>query len=82
MRNEPREPRERDGKKFSLDLPPGYTCEDCREFKSCVRLGLAIPADEQCEFIPNDFALPGEESMARRLNREDLAIMEANEPEI
>ncbi len=63
-------PRKRDGKKYSLDLPIGATCLQCKSFGVCSIKKWANEADEQCSLVPSNFALIGEESTAERLNRE------------
>ena len=55
-----------------LNLPPKKTCAVCKNFISCNGLGHAIATDTTCSYVPNNFALPGQESKAERLNREDM----------
>jgi hypothetical protein len=62
--------RERDGKKFSLDLPEGMTCKDCEKFLACIQRGCAEGEDQQCDWIPSNFSFKGEESKAEKMVRE------------
>lgn len=61
--------RERDGKKFGLDLPEGKICGDCKNFSICVIKEWAVEDDKQCALLPSNFALEGEESKAETHNR-------------
>ncbi len=58
-----------------LDIPEEHTCSDCKNFISCVKAGAAIAKDQVCSYIPNNFALPGEESLADVSNRKDKEAM-------
>jgi len=69
----PREP----GEIVGLNIPDGYICEDCKNFHRCRLMGTAISRDRQCDYIPNDFALYGQESKAERFNREDEERLKA-----
>jgi hypothetical protein len=68
--------RKRDGKKYSLDLPTGMTCGRCKNYEDCSLKGHAIAGDEQCDFLPLNFALSGEESKAEEHTREHHQILE------
>ncbi len=62
--------RKRDGKEISMDLPQGTVCGQCKSFTDCHLSGIATVNDEQCEYIPSKFALPGNESRAEVYLRE------------
>ncbi len=67
-----RRPRKRIDSEYSyLHIPHGHKCGICKSFKDCYKKGIALASDEVCELIPNNFALPGEESMAEASNRKD-----------
>ncbi len=54
----------RDHKKYSMDLPEDYTCKDCKNFSQCSMKNLVVAKNEQCEYVPSNFALPGTKSRA------------------
>ena len=63
-------PRKRDNKKYSLDLPENMTCKQCKNYGDCSLKGYAVSDDEQCAFVPSNFALLGNESKAEVHTRE------------
>ncbi len=59
-----------------LDIPNGHICQECKFFYGCHLFEVAIAQDRQCGMVPNNFALPGQESEAERFNRQDIELIQ------
>lgn len=56
--------RKRSSREKSLNLPEGKVCGDCKNFTDCHLKGCATAKNQRCDFVPNNFALPGDRSVA------------------
>ena len=58
-----------------LDIPDEHVCSECKNFTACLKVRAATAKDQVCAYVPNNFAMPGEESKADVSNRRDMEMM-------